>query len=425
MGVRRVGRRVARADAAFIALTRPNMTEALIYDHVRTPRGRGRADGALHSITPVELASQVLIALKDRNGLDTCQIEDVGLGIVMPAGEQGADLTRFAVLNAGYGEHLAGYQINRFCTSALDAVNQAAGSIRTGQGDAAIGGGVESMSRVPIGSDGGACYADPRLMSRFPYVPNGVAADLMAALSGFSRGDVDAYAAESQRRAEHARTAGYFDKSLIAVRDMLGEPVLTHDEAIRPGTTVGDLAKLNPAFADLGEAGYDAIVQQRYPHLEKIDHIHTSGNSSGIVDGASVVLLGNRAFGERNGLKPRARIRGYASVASEPLLSLGGPVPVTERLLSRLGMRIGDIDLFEINEAFAVVPMFYMQAFDIPHDRVNVNGGAIALGHPLGATGAILLGTLLDELERRDLNTGLVTLCAAAGQATATVIERI
>ncbi|NPT56412.1 acetyl-CoA C-acetyltransferase [Paraburkholderia elongata] len=401
------------------------MTEALIYDHVRTPRGRGRAGGALHAVTPVELASQVLIALKDRNRLDTHQIDDVGLGIVMPVGEQGADLTRFALLNAGYGEHLAGYQINRFCTSALDAVNQAAGVIQAGHADAAIGGGVESMSRVPIGSDGGACYTDPRLAHQFPYMPNGVAADLMAALGGFSRGDVDSYAAESQRRADLARSSGHFAASLVVVRDVLGEPVLAHDEAIRPGITVADLAKLAPAFVELGEAGYDAIAQQRYPHLEKIDHIHTSGNSSGIVDGASAVLLGNRAFGERNGLRPRARIRGYASGASEPLLSLGGPMPVTEKLLSRLGMTVDDIDLFEINEAFAVVPMCYMQTFDIPFERVNVSGGAIALGHPLGATGAMLFGTLLDELERRDLNIGLVTLCAAAGQATATIIERI
>lgn len=401
------------------------MTEALIYDHVRTPRGRGRAGGALHSVTPVELASQVLTALKDRNRLDTRQIGDVGLGVVMPVGEQGADLTRFALLNADYGEHLAGYQINRFCTSALDAVNQAASLIQAGHADAAIGGGVESMSRVPIGSDGGACYTDPRLARHFPYMPNGVAADLMAAIGGYSRHDVDAYAVESQRRANHASTSGYFDKSLIVVRDMLGEPLLARDEAIRPETTMDDLAKLAPAFAAVGDAGFDAIAQQRYPHIETIEHIHTGGNSSGIVDGASVVLIGNRAFGERNGLKPRARILGFASVASEPLLSLSGPLPVTEKLLARLGMQIDDIDLFEINEAFAVVPMFYMRHFGIPADRVNVCGGAIALGHPLGATGAILLGTMLDELERRDLKTGLVTLCAAAGQSTATIIERI
>ncbi len=401
------------------------MTDAFIYDHVRTPRGRGRADGALHALTPVELASQVLIALKDRNRLDTRQIGDVGMGIVMPVGEQGADLTRFALLNAGYGEHIAGYQINRFCTSALDAVNQAASLVRSGLADAAVGGGVESMSRVPIGSDGGACYSDPRLASRYPYVPNGVAADLMAALGGFTRKDVDVYAVESQRRAGQASRAGYFDKSLIVVRDLLGEPVLERDEAIRPGTTLDDLAKLKPAFAELGEAGYDAIVQRRYPHLETIDHIHTAGNSSGIVDGASAVLVGSRAFGERNGLVPRARIRDYVSLGSEPLLSLGGPMPATEKLLARAGMRVSDIDLFEINEAFSVVPMFYMQALGIPHDRVNVTGGAIALGHPLGATGAMLLGTLLDELERRDLRNGLVTMCAAAGLASATLIERI
>ncbi|MEX3941855.1 acetyl-CoA C-acetyltransferase [Paraburkholderia sp. BR10937] len=401
------------------------MTDAFIYDHVRTPRGRGRESGALHGVPPVELASQVLAALKDRTRLDTRQIDDVGLGIVMPVGEQGADLTRFALLNAGYDENVPGYQINRFCTSALDAVNQAASLIHAGQVQAAIGGGVESMSRVPIGSDGGACYTDPRLAGRFPYVPNGVAADLMAALHGFTRADIDAYAVESQRRAAHARDAGHFDVSLVAVRDVLGDAVLERDEAIRPGTTRDDLAQLRPSFAEPGDAGYDAIVQQRYPHIERIDHIHTSGNSSAIVDGASAVLIGSRAFGERNGVVPRARIRGFASLASEPLLSLGGPMPVTTKLLARLGMRIADIDLFEINEAFAVVPLAYMEALGISHDRVNVNGGAIALGHPLGATGAMLLGTLLDELERRDLRTGLVTLCAAAGQATATIIERV
>lgn len=401
------------------------MTEAYIYDHVRTPRGRGRADGALHAITPVELASQVLAALKTRTQLDTGELEDVGLGIVTPVGEQGADMARAAILNAGYGEHLPGYQVNRFCTSALDAVNQGVNLIRAGQAQAVVGGGVESMSRVGMGSDGGATYTDPRIGQRYPYIPNGVAADLMAALWGFSRVDVDAYAAESQRRAAHARASGYFNGSLVTVRDLLGEPVLAHDEAVRPATTVEDLARLKPSFAAMGEAGYDNILQQCYPHVEAIEHIHTSGNSSGIVDGASAVLLGTREFGERSGLKPRARIRGYASGASEPLLSLGGPMPTTAKLLGRLGMRIGDIDLFEVNEAFAVVPMAFMKTFGIPHDRMNVNGGSIALGHPLGATGAILLGTLLDELERRDLTTGLVTLCAAAGQATVTIIERI
>ncbi|KWR87831.1 acetyl-CoA C-acetyltransferase [Cupriavidus sp. IDO] len=401
------------------------MTEAYIYDHVRTPRGRGRADGALHAITPVELASQVLAALKTRTRLDTRELEDVGLGIVTPVGEQGADMTRAAILNAGYGEHLPGYQVNRFCTSALDAVNQGVSLIRAGQAQAVVGGGVESMSRVAMGSDGGANYTDPRIGHRYPYIPNGVAADLMATLWGFSRSDVDAFAVESQRRAAHARASGYFERSLVAVRDLLGESVLARDEAVRPGTTIEDLARLKPSFTSLGEAGYNAVVQQCYPHVEAIEHIHTSGNSSGIVDGACVVLLGTREFGEHSGIRPRARIRGYVSAASEPLLSLGGPMPATSKLLDRLGMGIADIDLFEINEAFAVVPMAYMKTFDIPHDRVNVNGGAIALGHPLGATGAILLGTLLDELERRDLTTGLVTLCAAAGQATVTIIERI
>lgn len=401
------------------------MKDAFIYDHVRSPRGKGRSSGALHEVTPVRLASQILSALRQRNELDPTLIDDVGLGIVMPLGEQGADLTRSALLDSGYGDQVPGFQLNRFCTSALDAVNMAAAAIMSGQASACIGGGVESMSRVSIGSDGGACYTDPQITRRYPYIPNGIGADLMATLGNFTRNDIDSYAAESQRRAAHAQDGGYFDRSLVPVRDILGRILLERDEAIRGATTLTDLRKLNPAFITVGEHGFDAVALQRYPHLACISHVHTSGSSSAIVDGASAVLIGNRDFGHIAGIKPRAWIRGFASIASDPNLSLGGPMPVTEKLLKRFGMMISDIDLFEVNEAFAVVPMTYMRAFDIPHEKINVNGGAIALGHPLGATGAILLGTVLDELERRDLRTALVTLCAAGGQATATIIERV
>ncbi|WP_233886535.1 acetyl-CoA C-acetyltransferase [Paraburkholderia flagellata] len=401
------------------------MNDAYLYDAVRTPRGKGRNTGALHEITPVSLAAQTLKALRDRNDFDPRLIEEVGLGVVMPLGEQGADLARTAILAADYGDTVPGYQLNRFCVSGLDTVNQAAAAVMAGLIDAAIGGGVESMSRVPIGSDGGAIYTDPAITRRFPYMPNGVAADLIASLEGLTREDVDTYAVESQRRAAHARAAGYFSRSLIPVRNMLDEIVLADDEAIRPGTTSADLGKLAPAFTTAGKQGFEAIALRHYPGLEGISHVHTSGNSSAIVDGAAAVLVGSRGFGERNGLKPRARLRHFSSLATSPILNLGGPVPVTRKLLARCGLAISDIDLFEVNEAFSVVPLAYQRAFDIGADRLNVNGGAIALGHPLGATGAILLGTLLDELERRGLQRGIVTLCAAAGQATATLIERI
>ncbi|MDB5817993.1 MAG: acetyl-CoA acetyltransferase [Rhizobacter sp.] len=401
------------------------MTDVFIYDHVRTPRGKGRPDGALHEVTPVRLAAGVLQALRERNRFDPADIEDVGFGVVMPVGEQGADLTRSALLSAGYGDTVVGYQINRFCTSALDTLKLGFGLVASGQADAVIGGGVESMSRVPIGSDGGATYTDPTIGTHHPYIPNGVAADAMAALGNYTRDDVDAYAVQSQRRAAAAQQGGYFDRSLVPVLDLLGDVLLARDEANRPGTTMADLARLKPAFSAAGAIGFDEILLQRYPHLPGIDHIHTGGNSSGIVDGACAVLIGNKAFGDRYGLVPRARIVGSASCAAEPLLSLGGPMPVTDRVLARCGMGIGDIDLFEVNEAFSVVPLTYMRHFGIDADRVNVNGGAIALGHPLGATGAILVGTVLDELERRGATTGLVTLCAAAGQSTALVIERV
>lgn len=343
----------------------------------------------------------------------------------MPVGEQGADLTRSALLMAGYGDGVPGYQVNRFCTSGLDALKFGVGLVASGQADAVIGGGVESMSRVAIGSDGGAAYTDPLVGLQFPYVPNGVCADLMATLDGFTREDLDGYALDSQRRAAAAAAGNRFRRSLVAVQDRFGSQLLAQDEALRPATTLEDLGKLKPAFVTAGDTGYDGIVLRRYPQLEAVRHLHTSGTSSGIVDGACAVLAGNEAFGKRRGLVPRARFVAAATCASEPLLSLGGPIPVTERVLERAGLRIGDIDLFEVNEAFAAVPLRFMKHFGIARDRINVNGGAIALGHPLGATGAMLLGTALDELERRHQRRALITLCAAGGQATAVVIERI
>ena len=401
------------------------MTPAFLYDHVRTPRGKGRADGALHATTPVALATQVLQALRDRNRLDRFPVDDAGLGIVMPVGEQGADLTRSALLCAGYGDDIGGFQLNRFCTSGLDTVNIGAAQVMSGQAEAFVAGGVESMSRVAIGSDGGACYSDPAVLARYPYIPNGVAADLMATLDGFGRDDLDAYALRSQQRASQASAEGRFDASLVPVQDDGGQIVLKRDEAPRPGTSAEGLAGLKPAFEAAGRAGFDTLVQQRYPHLDTIHHLHTSGSSSAIVDGACAVLVGSEGFGIRAGLRPRARVLGFVSCASEPLLSLAGPVPATRKLLARLGLTVDDIDLFEINEAFSVVPLRYMRTLGIGVERVNVNGGAIALGHPLGATGAMLLGTVLDELERRQLRRALVTLCAAEGQSTATVIERV
>lgn len=401
------------------------MKDVYVYDHVRTPRGKGRPDGALHEVTPIRLAACVLAQLKARSGFEAALIDEVGLGVVMPVGEQGADITRTALLEAGYGEGVAGYQLNRFCTSALDTLKIACALIASGQADAVIGGGVESMSRVPIGSDGGASYTDPSVGRCHPYIPNGVAADLMATLAGLSRPELDAYALQSQQRAAQAQAMGYFDGALCAVKDILGQDLLARDEALRLQTTLADLAKLKPAFEAMGAAGYDEILLRRYPELARITHLHTSGNASGIVDGACAVLLGSASFGQRAGLRPRARVRGAASGASEPLLSLGGPMPVSRQVLQRCGMAVHDIDLFEVNEAFAVVPLCYMREMGVSADKLNVNGGAIALGHPLGATGAILLGTALDELERRGLGTALITLCAAAGQATAMVIERV
>ena len=402
------------------------MTDAFIYDAVRSPRGKGRADGALHEITPISLASQVLAALRDRSGLDTTLLDDVILGCVTPIGEQGADIARVAAMHAGYAESVPGKQINRFCASGLEAVNSAAAAVMSGQSDLVVGGGVESMSRVPMGADGGAWAIDPAVAYRHYFVPQGVSADLIATLDGYSREQLDAYAVESQRRAAAAWQSGWFARSIVPIRDVIGQVVLDRDEYLRPGTTLGDLAALKPAFTVPGEqGGFDAVALQRYPEVESIRHVHTAGNSSGIVDGAAAVLVGNRKMGRKLGLKPRARIRAFASIGSEPTIMLTGPAAASRKALKRAGMASGDIDLWEINEAFAAVVLRYLRDMDLPADRVNVNGGAIALGHPLGATGAIVLGMLLDELERRDLGTGLVTLCIGAGMGTATIIERV
>jgi acetyl-CoA C-acetyltransferase len=402
------------------------MTEAFIYDHVRTPRGKGKADGALHEVTPVELASHTLRSIRDRNELDTSLVDDVVLGCVSPVGEQGADIARTAALYADYAESVPGKQINRFCASGLEAVNTAAAQVMSGQSDLVIAGGVEAMSRVPMGSDGGAWPTDPQVAQKLYFVPQGISADLIATKFGFSRADLDGYAAESQRRAAHAWEQGYFKKSVVPVKDVIGQVLLDHDEIMRPGTTAEDLGQLRPAFQMPGEqAGFDAVAIQRYPDVEAIDHRHTAGNSSGIVDGAAAVLIGNAQIAEQCGMKPRARIRAFASVGTEPTIMLTGPAPATEKVLKRAGMTKSDIDIFELNEAFAAVVLRYMQQLDLDPDKVNVNGGAIAMGHPLGATGAMILGTVLDEMERRDLSTALATLCIGAGMGTATIIERV
>jgi acetyl-CoA C-acetyltransferase len=402
------------------------MTEAYIFDHVRSPRGRGKANGSLHAVTPIKLAGQVLAAIRDRNELDTALVDDVVLGCVAPVGEQGADIARVAVMDCGYAESVPGKQINRFCASGLEAVNSAAAQIMSGQSDVAIGGGVESMSRVPMMSDGGAWATDPQVAFNSYFVPQGISADLIATKYGISRRDLDVYSEESQKRAAHSWKQGWFNGSVLPIKDQLGRVLLDHDEHMRPEATADSLGELNPAFVIPGEqAGFDAVVLQKYPEIESIIHSHTAGNSSGIVDGAAAVLLGNAEAGQRMGLKPRARIRAFSSIGSEPTIMLTGPAPATEKVLKRAGMSTSDIDLFELNEAFAAVVLRYMSQLNIAHDKINVNGGAIAMGHPLGATGAMILGTVLDELERRDLSTALVTLCIGAGMGTATIIERV
>jgi len=402
------------------------MTDAYIFDHVRSPRGRGKQGGSLNSITPMNLTSQVLQALRDRNELDTSLLDDVILGCVTPVGEQGANIARVAALMADYAQNVPGKQINRFCASGLEAVNTAAAQVMSGQSDAAIGGGVECMSRVPMGSDGGAMAIDPQTAYKTYFAPQGIGADLIATLHGFSREDVDAYAVASQHRAAEAWSKGYFNKSVTPIRNHVGDVVLDYDETVRADASMESLAGLNPAFAVMGDqAGFDDVAIQKYPEVEAINHVHTAGNSSGIVDGAAAVLVGSKEAGEKMGLKPRARIRAFASIGSEPTIMLTGPAPASLKALKRAGMSTSDIDLWELNEAFASVVLLYMKLLDVPHDKINVNGGAIAMGHPLGATGAIVLGTLLDEMERRDLSTGLVTLCIGAGMGTATIIERV
>ncbi|SEN87895.1 acetyl-CoA C-acetyltransferase [Palleronia pelagia] len=407
------------------------MTDAFIYDAVRTPRGKGRKDGALHEVTSARLSAGVLNALKDRNGLDGHAVEDVIWGNVTQVGEQGGCLARTAVLASELDERIPGVAINRFCASGMEAVNMAANQVRgaTGQrgGVGYIAGGVEMMGRVPMGSDGAAIAVDPSIAMNTYFVPQGISADIIATEYGFSRDDADALAVESQNRAAAAWADNRFAKSILEVKDRNGLTILDRDEYMRPGTDMQALGSLNPSFKEMGETmpGFDKIALMKYPHLERINHIHHAGNSSGIVDGAAGVLIGDAEFGKANGLKPRARIRATAKIGTDPTIMLTGPVPVTEKILTDHGMNIGDIDLFEVNEAFASVVLRFMQAFDIDHGKLNVNGGAIAMGHPLGATGAIIIGTLLDELERSDKEVGLATLCIASGMGAATIIERV
>jgi acetyl-CoA C-acetyltransferase len=402
------------------------MAEAYVYDAVRTPRGRGKKDGSLHEVPAVRLAAKTLEAIRDRNGLDTGTVDDIIFGCVDPVGEAGAVIPRAAAFEAGYDDKAPGIQLSRFCASGLDAINLGAAKIAQGADDIVIAGGVESMSRIGMGAAGGAWFMDPSVGFPGWFVPQGISADLIATKYGFSRDDVDAYAVESQKRAAHSWKKGWFKNSVVPVTDQNGLVILDHDEHMRPETDMQGLASLNPSFVMPGEmGGFDAVAVQKHPEIEAVNHVHHAGNSSGIVDGAAAVLLGSKKAGKSMGLKPRARIRAFANIGSEPVLMLTGPVDVTEKLLQRARMKISDIDLFELNEAFASVVLRYMQAFDISHDKMNVAGGAIAMGHPLGATGAMILGTVLDELERRDLNTALVTLCIGAGMGTATIIERV
>jgi len=403
------------------------MTDAYIYDALRTPRGKGRKDGSLHEVTALRLSAQTLNAVKDRNGLGAGAVEDVIWGNATQVGEQGGCLARSAVLASDLDEAVPGLSINRFCASGLEAVNLAANQIRGGAGAGYIAGGVEMMGRVAMGSDGAAIAVDPSIAMQSYFVPQGISADIIATEYGFSRDDVDALAVESQARAKAAWDDKRFAKSVITVKDRNGLPILDRDEYMRPGTDMQTLGALNPSFKEMGETmpGFDKVALMKYPHLERIEHVHHAGNSSGIVDGAAALLIGNKAFGEAHGLTPRARIKATAKIGTDPTIMLTGPVPATEKILADSGMEIGDIDLFEVNEAFSAVVLRFMQAFDVDHAKVNVNGGAIALGHPLGATGAVILGTLLDELERTGKGTGLATLCVASGMGAATIIERV
>ncbi|MGI9016703.1 MAG: acetyl-CoA C-acetyltransferase [Euzebya sp.] len=403
------------------------MNDVYIYDALRTPRGRGKASGSLHTVKPISLLTGLLSALEQRNpDLDTGQIDDLITGVVSPVGDQGMDLARTAVIAAGWPQPVAGVQLNRFCASGLEAVNQGAARVRSGWEDMILAGGVESMSRVPMGSDGGPYATDPTTNYDGYFVPQGIGADLIATIEGFSRTDVDTFALESQVRAAKAQANGYFDKSIVPVVDVNGLSILDHDEHVRPDTTIEGLSKLSPSFAAQAQmGGFDEVALQRYPEVEKINFVHHAGNSSGIVDGAALVLLGSQEAGTRNGLTARARIVAAAVIGSEPTIMLTGPVPASQKALGKAGMTAADIDLLEINEAFAAVAMKTMRDLGIDHDHTNVNGGAIAMGHPLGATGAMILGTLVDELERRDLSTGLATLCVGGGMGIATIVERV
>ncbi len=400
------------------------MPNAMIFDAVRTPRGKGKKDGALFEVKPVDLLAGLLVKLQDRLDFDPAQLDDVVIGVVTPVGEQGSVIAKTAVLMAGWDFRVCGMQINRYCASGLEAVNLAAQKVASGWEDMVVAGGVESMSRVPIGSDGGAWAQDPQTSFATGFVPQGIGADLIATLGGWGREDVDRYALISQQRAAAAQAEGRFDRSVLSVIDAIGLPVLERDEFIKPRTTLEGLGALKPAFGDLGAMGFDAVALARYPQVERIRHVHTAGNSSGIVDGAAAVLIGSDLKGREMGLTPRARIVATALSGSDPTIMLTGPMPAARKALAKAGLTVDDIDLFEVNEAFAAVPMRFMREMGVPHEKVNVNGGAIALGHPLGATGAMLVGTLLDELERRNLKRGLVTLCVGGGMGIATIIER-
>jgi acetyl-CoA C-acetyltransferase len=403
------------------------MTEAFLYEALRTPRGKGKRNGALHSVKPISLITGLIDELRRRHpSLDPARIDDIVLGVVAPVGDQGGDIPRAAALAAGLPDTVAGLQINRFCASGLEAVNLGAMKVRSGWEDLVLTGGVESMSRVPMGSDGGPLAMDPETAYAARFVPQGISADLIATIEGFTREDVDSYALESQHRAAKAWSNGYFQASVVPVRDLTGTPLLDRDEHLRPDTTMAGLGALPPSFVDLGEqAGFDAVALQRYHWVERIEHVHHAGNSSGIVDGAALVVVGSEQVGRDLGLRPRARIVAGAVTGEEPTIMLTGPAPATRKALAKAGMTMDQIDLVEVNEAFAAVVLRFMREMDVPHERLNVNGGAIAMGHPLGATGAMILGTLIDELERRDLRYGLATLCVGGGMGIATIIERV
>jgi len=401
------------------------MNDAFVYDAIRTPRGKGKPDGSLHEVKPVNLLAGVLAELQRRSGFDTAEVDDVVMGCVSPVGEQGGCIAKTAALKAGWDVRCAGVQLNRFCASGLEAVNLAAQKVRSGWEDLVVAGGVESMSRVPIGADGGPWAQDPETSMATDFVPQGIGADLIATLEGFSREDVDVFALESQRRAATAREAGFFERAIVPVRDPIGQTLLAHDEFIKPHSTLDGLAALKPSFEQLGAMGFDDVAIRHYPRVERIRHVHHAGNSSGIVDGAAAVLIGSEAKGRALGLVPRARIVATALSGADPTIMLTGPMPATRKALAKAGLSLNDIDLFEVNEAFAAVPMRFMKELGVPHEKVNVNGGAIAMGHPLGATGAMILGTLIDELHRRQLRYGLATLCVGGGMGIATIVERV